>query len=190
MARKHIKDSPTSLPKLPVQLIERRIYAIRGQNVMLSPDLADLYQVEPRALVQAVKRNLDRFPEDFMFQLTKEEDANLKSQIVTSSWGGARRATPYAFTEHGVAMLSSALLHSPRAVQVNIAIVRVFVKFREILASHTDLLRRVDELERKQSAQGLKVDQVFAAIKKLIEAPPQTPTPKRRIGFTAERDEK
>jgi hypothetical protein len=189
MARKHIKDSPTSLPKLPVQLIERRIYAIRGQNVMLSPDLADLYQVEPRALVQAVKRNLDRFPEDFMFQLTKEEDANLKSQIVTSSWGGARRATPYAFTEHGVAMLSS-VLQSPRAVQVNIAIVRVFVKFREILASHTDLLRRVDELERKQSAQGLKVDQVFAAIKKLIEAPPQTPTPKRRIGFTAERDEK
>jgi hypothetical protein len=86
-------------------------------------------------------------------------------------------------------MLSS-VLHSPRAVQVNIAIVRVFVKLREILASHTDLLRRVDELERKQSAQGLKVDQVFAAIKKLIEAPPQTPAPKHRIGFTVERDEK
>jgi hypothetical protein len=189
MARKRIKDSPTSLPPLPVQLIERRIYAIRGQNVMLSPDLADLYQVEPRALVQAVKRNLDRFPEDFMFQLTREEDANLKSQIVTSSWGGARRATPYAFTEHGVAMLSS-VLHGPRAVQVNIAIVRVFVKLREILASHTDLLRRVDELEHKQSGQGLKVDQVFAAIKKLIEAPPPTMTPKGRIGFTAERDEK
>ena len=188
MARKHIKGSPTSLPKLPEQLIERSIYAIRGQNVMLSPDLADLYQVEPRALVQAVKRNLGRFPEDFMFQLTKEEDANLKSQIVTSSWGGARRATPYAFTEHGVAMLSS-VLHSPRAVQVNIAIVRVFVKLREILASHADLLRRVDELERRQSAQGLKVDQVFAAIKKLIEAPSQTLAPKRRIGFTAEQDE-
>src|ERR1039457_5135663 len=189
MTTKHVKDSPTSLAPLPVQLIERRIYAIRGQNVMLSPDLADLYQVEPRALVQAVKRNFDRFPEDFMFQLTKEEDANLKSQIVTSSWGGARRATPYAFTEQGVAMLSS-VLHSQRAVQVNIAIIRVFVKSSEILASHTDLLRRVDELEHRQSAQGLKVDQVFAAIKKLIEAPPPTPASKRRIGFTTERDEK
>jgi hypothetical protein len=189
MTTKHVKDSPTSLAPLPVQLIERRIYAIRGQNVMLSPDLADLYQVEPRALVQAVKRNLDRFPEGFMFQLTKEEGANLKSQIVTSSWGGARRATPYAFTEQGVAMLSS-VLHSQRAVQVNIAIIRVFVKLREILASHTDLLRRVDELEHRQSAQGLKVDQVFAAIKKLIEAPPPTPAPRRRIGFTTERDEK
>jgi hypothetical protein len=123
-----------------------------------------------------------------LFQLTKEEDADLKSRIVTSSWGGARRAAPYAFTEHGVAMLSS-VLHGPCAVQVNIAIVRVFVKLREILASHADLLRRVDELERKQSAQGLKVDQVFAAIKKLIEAPSQTPAPKRRIGFTAEQDE-
>ena len=100
----------------------------------------------------------------------------MKSQIVTSSWGGARRATAYAFTEHGVAMLSS-VLHGPHAVQVNIAIVRVFVKLREILASHTDLLRRVDELEHKQSAQGLKVDQVFAAIKKLIEATPPTMTP-------------
>src|SRR5438128_11998614 len=92
---------------LPPELIERRIYLIRGHKVMLSPDLAELYQVEPRALVQAVKRNIDRFPEDFMFQLTREEYADLKSQIVISSWGGARRATPYAFTEQAMAMLSS-----------------------------------------------------------------------------------
>jgi len=108
---------------VPLELVERRIYSIRGQKVMLSPVLADLYRVETRALVQAVKRNLDRFPEDFMFQLTSEEYALLKSQIVISSWGGARRGTPYAFTEHGVLMLSS-VLQSKRAVQVNIVIMR------------------------------------------------------------------
>ena len=94
---------------LPVEVVERRIYSIRGQKVMLSPDLADLYRVETRALVQAVKRNMDRFPRDFMFQLTTKELALLKSQIVISSWGGTRRGTPYAFTEHGVLMLSSVL---------------------------------------------------------------------------------
>src|SRR5690349_21273464 len=98
------KNSPDEHLPVPAPFIERRIYVIRAQKVMLSPDLAELYQVETRALVQAVKRNLDRFPADFMFQLTKEEYANLKSQIVISSWGGARRATPYAFTEHGVMM--------------------------------------------------------------------------------------
>ncbi len=92
-----------------IGLIERKIYLIRGQKVMLSPHLAELYQVEPRALVQAVKRNIERFPEDFMFQLSNEEFANLKSQFVISSWGGSRRAAPYAFTEQGVAMLSSVL---------------------------------------------------------------------------------
>jgi hypothetical protein len=95
---------------VPEEIIGRKIYLIRGQKVLLSPDLAELYGVEPRALVQAVKRNLDRFPDDFMFQLTDQEVANLKSQIVISSWGGARRANPYAFTEQGVAMLSSVLI--------------------------------------------------------------------------------
>src|SRR5437588_12258421 len=104
--------------------IEKRIFILRGERIMLSPDIAALYGIEPKALVQAVKRNLGRFPEDFMFQLTAEEFQNLKSQIVTSSWGGIRRARPYAFTEQGVAMLSS-VLHNTRAVQVNVAIMRV-----------------------------------------------------------------
>jgi hypothetical protein len=105
---------------IPPERIERRILLIRGHKVILSPDLAELYDVAPKVLIQAVKRNIERFPGDFLFQLTAEEYANLKSQIVTSSWGGARRAAPYAFTEQGVAMLSS-VLRSPRAVQVNIA---------------------------------------------------------------------
>jgi hypothetical protein len=111
---------------IPVERIERRIFLIRGHKVMLSNDLAELYEVEPRILVQAVKRNIDRFPEDFMFQLSQEEFSILKSQIVISSWGGLRRATPYAFTEQGVAMLSS-VLRSKRAIQVNIEIMRAFV---------------------------------------------------------------
>jgi hypothetical protein len=111
-----------------------------NQKVILSPDLA-LYDVETRALVQAVKRNLDRFPADFMFQLNDQEFRRLKSQIVTSSWGGLRRATPYAFTEQGVAMLSS-VLRSHRAIQVNIEIMRAFVRLRQMLASHADLARK------------------------------------------------
>ena len=117
---------PAGQSLAPVGLIERRIHLIRGQKVMLSPNLADLYHVETRALIQAVRRNIERFPEDFLFQLSAEEFANLKSQIVTSSWGGARRATPYAFTELGVAMLSS-VLRSKRAIQMNIVIMRAFV---------------------------------------------------------------
>src|ERR1039457_4290904 len=117
---------------VPIEVVAQRIYLIRGEKVMLSPDLAALYQVEPRALVQAVKRNSDRFPADFMFQLSGDEYENLKSQIVISSWGGARRANPYAFTEHGVAMLS-AVLKSDRAVQMSVRIIRAFVKLREIL---------------------------------------------------------
>jgi hypothetical protein len=166
----------TSKPAIPAERIERRILLIRGQKVMLSTDLAQLYEVVPRALMQAVKRNFERFPEDFMFQLTRVEYANLKSQIVTSSWGGARRATPYAFTEQGVAMLSS-VLRSQRAVQVNIAIMRAFVKLREILASNRELARRLDEMEKKYDGQ-FKV--VFDAIRELMRPPER---PRRRIGF-------
>jgi len=156
--------------------IEQRIFLLRGQKVMLSPDLAQLYDVEPRALVQAVKRNLERFPVDFMFQLNDREFRSLKSQIVTSSWGGLRRATPYAFTEQGVAMLSS-VLRSERAVRVNIEIMRAFVRMRQMLASHADLARKVAALEKKYDAQ-FKV--VFDAIRELM-TPPQ---PKQiRIGF-------
>jgi len=156
--------------------IEQRIFLLRGQKVMLSPDLAQLYDVEPRALVQAVKRNLERFPVDFVFQLNGREFRSLKSQIVTSSWGGLRRATPYAFTEQGVAMLSS-VLRSERAVRVNIEIMRAFVRMRQMLASHADLARKVAALEKKYDAQ-FKV--VFDAIRELM-TPPQ---PKQiRIGF-------
>ena len=161
---------------IPSERIEKRIFILRSQRVMLSNDLADLYQVEPRVLVQAVKRNLDRFPEDFMFQLSTEEFSHLKSQIVISSWGGARRATPYAFTEQGVAMLSS-VLRSKRAIEVNIEIMRAFVRLRKMLASHAELARKLDALERKYDTQ-FKV--VFDTIRQLM-APP---APKRRpIGF-------
>ena len=164
----------------PLQL-KRQIYTIRSQNVMLSNQLAELYEVEPKVLVQAVKRNLTRFPEDFMFQLTAEEFANLKSQFVTSSWGGVRRATPYAFTEQGVAMLSS-VLRSERAVQVNIAIMRAFVSLRGLLTQDSNLARRILTLEEKYDRQFAAV---FEAIRLMIEAPAASleETPERRMGF-------
>ena len=159
-----------------VEEIENHIFLIRGHKVMLSIDLAELYGVEPRVLNQAVKRNIDRFPDDFMFQLSQEEFAVLKSQFVISSWGGLRRATPYAFTEQGVAMLSS-VLRSERAIYVNIEIMRAFVRLRRMLASHAELARKLDALERKYDAQ---FKAVFDAIRQLM-----TPSePKRRpIGF-------
>ncbi|HOW51504.1 MAG TPA: ORF6N domain-containing protein [bacterium] len=156
--------------------VEKKIYLIRGQKVMLSTHLAELYEVEPRALVQAVKRNIVRFPDDFMFQLTAEEFADLKSQIVTSSWGGLRRAAPYAFTEHGVSMLSS-VLNSPRAIQVNIQIMRTFAKLREMMVANRDLAWRLDQLEDKYDRQ---FSVVFDAIRGLMSLPSK---PKRKIGF-------
>jgi hypothetical protein len=161
---------------VPADRIANCIYFIRGQKVMLSTHLAALYSVQPKTLVQAVKRNTERFPADFVFQLTAEEFENLKSQFVTSSWGGMRRATPYAFTEQGVAMLSS-VLRSPRAVRVNIEIMRAFVRLRQLLASNVELSRRLDELEQKYDAQ-FKV--VFDAIRTLMTPPEPT---RRPIGF-------
>jgi hypothetical protein len=163
------------------EVIEGKIFIIRGQKVMLSTDLAELYGVEPKVLVQAVKRNSERFPKDFMFQLTNQEFANLKSQFVTSSWGGVRRANPYAFTEQGVAMLSS-VLRSKRAVQVNIVIMRAFVKLRKMIASHKDLAKRLHELEMKYDAQ-FKV--VFDAIRELMMPPKRQ---RRKIGFKREEE--
>ena len=163
--------------------IEQIIFLIRGQKVMLSPHLAELYQIEPRVLVQAVKRNSERFPEDFMFQLTDEEFSNLKSQFVTSSWGGMRRATPYAFTEQGVAMLSS-VLRSTRAVQVNIEIMRTFVRLRKMLAAHADLARKLAALEKKYDEQ-FRV--VFDAIRQLMAKPEKR---KKKIGFTVKEKQK
>src|SRR4030095_1023321 len=135
---------------IPTDRIEQKILFLRNEKIMLSTDLAELYEVEPRVLIQAVKRNSARFPLDFMFQLTKEEFDNLKSQFVTSSWGGARTA-PYAFTEQGVAMLSS-VLHSDRAIAVNIAIMRAFVRLREIMMTHKELAKKLEELEKKYDA--------------------------------------
>ena len=178
--RKFVNDNTSKDQSLiPVERIERSILLIRGQKVMLSTDLAELYQVEPRVLVQAVKRNIARFPKDFMFQLTEEEFSNLKSQIVISSWGGLRRARPYAFTEQGVAMLSS-VLRSKRAIQVNVEIMRAFVRLRRMLASNKELARRLDALEKKYDAQ-FKV--VFDAIRELMK-PPESK--KRPIGFLVE----
>jgi len=131
---------PLKEATLPAHIVESRIVMLRGQRVMLSIDLAELYGVEPGALSQAVKRNTERLPEEFMFKLTEPEFANLKSQIVISSWGG-RRALPYAFTEQGVAMLSS-VLRSPRAVLVNVEIMRAFVRLRRIPADNADLAHR------------------------------------------------
>lgn len=163
-------------------LVNRKIFSIRGRNVMLSPHLAELYQVEARALNQAVKRNSDRFPPDFMFQLTREEFENLKSHFVTSSWGGIRRAMPYAFTQEGVAMLSS-VLQSKRAVQVNIAIMRAFVQLRNFIENYKGLADKIAAVEKKYNAQ---FRAVFQAIEELVEAPAEEPDPKRRIGFYTE----
>ena len=162
--------------------IERKIFLIREKKVMLGQDIAKLYEVEPRALVQAVKRNKERFPKDFMFQLTRQELTNLKSQFVTSSWGGMR-TPPYAFTEQGVAMLSS-VLNSKRAIQVNIQIMRTFTKLREILVTHKGLQRKIETLEGKYDQHDKQFKVVFEAIRQLLEPPPVPAKPKGRIGFT------
>jgi chromosome condensin MukBEF ATPase and DNA-binding subunit MukB len=146
--------------------VQNHIYIIRGQKVMLSFDLANLYSIEPRMLIQSVKRNLERFPSDFMFQLENQEVINLKSQIVISSWGGSR-ALPYAFTEQGIAMLSS-VLNSSRAIKVNIEIMRAFVGLRRLFESNKELSKKLDELEKKYDYQ-FKV--VFDAIRGFMSAP-------------------
>jgi len=169
--------NPQSL--IPTERIERVILLIRRQKVLLDNDLASPYGVETKKLIQAVKRNIGRFPEDFMFQLNGEEFDILRSQSVTSSsWGGCRHA-PYAFTKQGVAMLSS-VLRSPRAVAVNIEIMRAFVRLRQMLFSHAELARKVDSLEKEYDSQ-FKV--VFDALRQLMQPPPEKP--KRPIGFHA-----
>ena len=168
---------------LPQQNIESKIYMLRGKKVMLDKDLAALYGVETFNLNKAVKRNIDRFPEDFMFQLDKKEFNNLIFHFGISSWGGTRKL-PHAFTENGVAMLSS-VLNSKRAIMVNIQIMRTFTKVREMLITHKDLTKRLDELEKKYDAQ---FRSVFDAIRQLMAPPPETK--KRKIGFRREKEEK
>jgi hypothetical protein len=170
---------------IPMERIESCILSIRGERVMLDTDLAKLYEVEIKVLNQAVKRNLDRFPGDFCFQLTVAESNNLnrlRSQIVTLKRGKHRKYPPYVFTEQGVAMLSS-VLHSPRAVQVNIEIMRAFVRLRRMLASHAGLARKLATLEKKYDPQ-FKV--VFDAIRQLM-SPPETK--RREIGFHVKYDD-
>ncbi|MCU0872605.1 MAG: ORF6N domain-containing protein [Pirellulaceae bacterium] len=165
----------TNSSLIPAERIERAIVFLRGQKVMLAADLASLYGVDTGQLVRAVKRNLDRFPDDFAFQLTRKEFTNLKCQfgISSSGWGG-QRTLPWAFTEHGVAMLSS-VLRSPQAVAVNIEIMRAFVRLREILGSHADLARRLDELERQFREHDEQFAVVFDALRQLLESPQTEP---------------
>src|SRR5512147_3350783 len=174
------KKKPAPLPLSP-EAIQGTILLIRGVKVILDEELARLYQVQTKVLVQAVKRNQKRFPSDFMFQLTPEEHAALRSQIVTSGGKTGRRYAPYCFTEHGVAMLSS-VLNSERAVEVNIAIVRAFVRMRELMNSHRELAQKIATLERRYDAQ-FKV--VFNSIRELINAKPkdviEVPSKKRPV---------
>jgi hypothetical protein len=185
------KISPADRLPVPVRLIERRIYVMRGQKVMLDSDLADLYQVPTFRLNEAVKRNSDRFPEDFMFQLSKEELENWGSQIAMSNPGarmGLRRP-PYAFTELGVAMLSS-VLNSDRAVKMNILIMRAFVRLREMLATHKELARKVEKLEAGQRDHTIAISLVAKDVQSLAKTVKkgfnQLKAPRRqkpRIGF-------
>jgi hypothetical protein len=163
---------------IPKERIIQKIFVIRGQKVMLDSDLAVLYGVETKVLNQAVKRSATRFPKDFVFQLTKEEVENLKSQIVTSSLGhGGRRKLPLVFTEHGVLMLSS-VLKSERAVSVNIQIVRTFIKLREMLSKYKDLREKIEGIEKKYDHR-FKV--VFDTLKQLLK---EEDKPKNKIGFS------
>ena len=163
---------------VPIDVIEKKILLIAGQKVMLDSDLAVLYGVTTKRLNEQVRRNARRFPADFMYQLSQEEFESLRSHFATSSLRGGRRTRPYVFTEQGIAMLSS-VLNSARAIDVNIQIMRTFVKLRAMMATHKDLARKLLELEKKYDGQ---FQIVFEAIKQLIEVDGK---PKRKIGFIA-----
>jgi hypothetical protein len=169
---------------VPDEVVMNKIYLIRGQKVMLDMDLAELYAVETKQLKRAVRRNGVRFPDDFMFELNKEELEILRSQIGTSSWGGVRYA-PMAFTEQGVAMLSS-VLNSERAVLVNIHIIRVFTRMREMLLTHKDILLKLEQLERKGIQQDDDIKLIFEYLKELLNPPSE---PMRKIGFKQSKED-
>ncbi len=175
----------TNTPAIPEEIIKDKIYLIRGQKVMIDRDLAELYGVETRVLNQAVRRNINRFPEDFMFQMTKEELENWKSQIVISdSIKKGLRKPPLVFTEQGVAMLSS-VLNSDRAIMVNIRIIRIFTKIRQMLSSHQEILRRLEQIENKNIEYDKKFMLIFEYIKQLEERRETEEEQKNRkqIGF-------
>lgn len=191
-------DSTTPISALQPH-IARHILSLRDQRVMLDSELAGLYGVETRVLVQAVKRNIERFPADFMFQLSSEEFTNLRSQFVTSGSGyGGRRYAPYAFTEHGVAMLSS-VLNSPRAIAINIEIMRAFVQIRAFAATHQDLAQQLAQLQDKTESLAMQHDtfsrntrnqlrQVFDTLRELMTPPEPLAPPKRAMGFITPED--
>lgn len=183
-------EKTASLELIAAPAIEKRIFVVRGRQVMLDEDLADLYGVETKRLIQQVKRNLKRFPDDFMLQLDKAEAEALRSQIATSNEGrGGRRYAPYVFTEQGVAMLSG-VLRSDRAIAVNIAIMRAFVELRRVASSYTALQERMEELERETAMRfgrhDQQLNQIFATLRQLISPPAR---PKRPVGFRVPEDE-
>jgi hypothetical protein len=165
---------------IPVEVIGSRVYLVRGQKVMFDSDLAGLYEVPTKALNLAVRRNLDRFPEDFMFQLTKQEASALRFQFETSNRRGGRRYLPNVFTEQGVAMLSS-VLRSKHAIQINILIMRAFVRLREFLSTHKDVVRKLEQLERIQSEHGAHIGAIWKAVRNYMA--PARRNGKFRIGF-------
>ena len=170
--------SETNTVSVPDEVVMSKIYVIRNQKIMLDEDLAQLYGVETRRLNEQVRRNMDRFPEDFFFTLNEQEFADLKSQNATSSWGG-RRKFPNAFTEHGVLMLSS-VLHSKQAIQVNIQIMRIYTRIREMLLAHKDVFIRVEQVEKHLMKHDQKIELLFAYLSKFIEKEDQ---PRTEIGF-------
>ena len=176
------KKATTKL--ISAERIEGIIHIVRGQREMLDSDLAELYGVPTKRLNEQVARNMDRFPDDFVFQLTEQEVANLKSQIATSSLAhGGRRKLPWAFTEHGVAMLSS-VLRSPTAVRVNIEIIRTFVRLRRLLATLGELVAQITQLAETVKLHDHQIKAISDVLRRMMEPPPPT-TPKRRIGFRA-----
>jgi len=184
MASRRRKGSSSYL--IPTERLDSAILEIRGHKVMLDANLASVYGVTTRALIQAVKRNLDRFPGDFVFQLTKDEFAALRSQSVTSKGRGGRRYPPYAFTEHGAVMLAS-ILRSKRAVEVSVFVVKAFIRMRRILSGHRQLVLKLAELESKLAVHDKNFRMVFAAIRKLMsESEQRKPKPTKPIGFRPE----
>lgn len=177
--KEHVNPAITKAAMSP-HALSGRILQIRGQRVLLDADLAALYEVNTKRLNEQVKRNADRFPADFMFQLTPEEFADLKSQFATSSWGG-RRKLPFAFTEHG-AIMAASVLNSRRAVEMSVYVVRAFVQLRELLSSQKVLAEQVTKLERRVSHHDQSLTEIIDALRGLMERPSPT---KRSIGFTA-----
>lgn len=172
------------MSKVEVSLvqIEPKIYLIRGQKVMLDRDLAQLYGVLTKYLTRQVRRNIERFPDDFMFQLSKEEAHHSRSQIGTLKRGQNIKYLPCAFTEHGILMLSS-VLNSPRAIKVNIQIMRAFVKLRELMTTHHDLAKKINDLQRQYKDHDQKIIMIFEAIRQIMITPASEPPEKKKIGF-------